>query len=166
MDPPDLVLTGERAALGPLRRDLAARYARWVNDVDTGRTLGFAGVATPASEEAYVDEAVKDMGGAHPRAAHFTIYDLADGEPVGTCGLMGIEWPAGPRGSASSSASASGAAAGSAPRRRASRSSGPSPGSACTTCSCRSCRRTRPPSAPTSAPASGRSGGAAAPRGP
>jgi diamine N-acetyltransferase len=95
MDAPDLVLIGERAALGPLRRDLAALYARWVNDVDTGRTLGYAGVATPASEEAYVDAAVMDMGGAHPRAAHFTIYDLADREPVGTCALMGIEWPAG-----------------------------------------------------------------------
>jgi diamine N-acetyltransferase len=95
MSEPDLVLSGERAALGPMSRDLAERYARWMNDLDTGRTLGYFGVATMASEEAYVDAAVKEMSGRRPTAAHFTIYDLADGEPVGTCALMRIEWPEG-----------------------------------------------------------------------
>lgn len=95
MGEPDLVLCGERAALGPLRRDLAETYARWVNDLETGTTLGFPGLATPASEETWVDEALREMGGHRPTAAHFTIYDRADDAPVGTCGLMGIDWPAG-----------------------------------------------------------------------
>jgi diamine N-acetyltransferase len=92
---PDLVLKGERAALGPLRRDLAERYARWVNDLETGRTLGFRGLQTPAAEEAYADEATKESSGENPTAAHFTVYDLQDGEPVGTASLMGIRWPSG-----------------------------------------------------------------------
>ena len=34
MDAPDYVLTGERVALGPLRKDLADSYRRWVHDLD------------------------------------------------------------------------------------------------------------------------------------
>ena len=28
---PDFIVVGEKVALGPLRRDLAAKYARWMN---------------------------------------------------------------------------------------------------------------------------------------
>jgi hypothetical protein len=28
---PDFIVVGEKVALGPLRRDLAAAYARWMN---------------------------------------------------------------------------------------------------------------------------------------
>jgi hypothetical protein len=38
-DPPDLIVVGERVALGPLRRDLAATYARWVNRRDVREGL-------------------------------------------------------------------------------------------------------------------------------
>jgi diamine N-acetyltransferase len=34
MDVPDYVLEGERVALGPLRKDLADTYRRWLHDLD------------------------------------------------------------------------------------------------------------------------------------
>jgi hypothetical protein len=34
---PDLIVVGEKVALGPLRRDLAASYARWMNQLEVRR---------------------------------------------------------------------------------------------------------------------------------
>jgi hypothetical protein len=34
MDAPDYVLEGERVALGPLRKELADSYRRWVHDLE------------------------------------------------------------------------------------------------------------------------------------
>jgi hypothetical protein len=52
----DLMVVGERVALGPLRRDLAETYARWVNDLEVRHGLQFAGVMTPQTEESFLDE--------------------------------------------------------------------------------------------------------------
>ena len=86
----DLIVVGERVALGPLRRDLAETYARWVNDLEVRHGLQFAGVMTPQSEETFLDDLIKDMAERQPTAAHFTIYDREDGEPVGTTSLMEV----------------------------------------------------------------------------
>jgi hypothetical protein len=48
---PELVLTGERVGLGPLRRDLAETYSRWVNHPDVRFGLEHLGLATPQTEE-------------------------------------------------------------------------------------------------------------------
>jgi hypothetical protein len=37
---PQLVIAGERAALGPIRADLLPLYRRWVNDRQVARGLG------------------------------------------------------------------------------------------------------------------------------
>ncbi len=86
----DLFVIGERAALGPLRRDLAATYARWVNHADVRFGLEHQGIATPETELEWVDDAVKRGAEKEPRTAGFTIYDVADRAPVGTASLFNI----------------------------------------------------------------------------
>lgn len=44
---PDFDVVGEKVALGPLRRDLAADYARWMNEPDVRHGLNQMGIATP-----------------------------------------------------------------------------------------------------------------------
>jgi diamine N-acetyltransferase len=86
----DLIVVGERVALGPLRRDLAETYARWVNDLEVRHGLQFAGVMTPQTEESFLDESMKEMAERQPTAVHFTVYDREDDEPVGTASLMEV----------------------------------------------------------------------------
>jgi diamine N-acetyltransferase len=86
----DLIVVGERVALGPMRRDLAETYARWVNDLEVRHGLQFAGLMTPQTEETFLDDLMKEMAERQPAAAHFTIYDREDGEPVGTTSLMEV----------------------------------------------------------------------------
>ena len=92
MDSPDYVLEGERVALGPLRKDLADTYRRWVNDLDVRNGILNPGLYALEAEEAWVEQAIAESAGRHPEQAGFTIYDRADGSPVGTCGLHGIDW--------------------------------------------------------------------------
>jgi len=91
-DPPDLIVLGERVALGPLRRDLAATYARWVNHLDVRPGLGDLGIHTRETEEAWVDEALKKGAERPPASVEFTIYDRSDGAPVGTAGLFDLSY--------------------------------------------------------------------------
>ena len=92
MDAPDLIVVGELVALGPLRRDLAATYGRWVNAADVREGLLNLGIDTPATAEAWVDEQVKKGVERPPAAADFTIYDRSDDAPVGTIGLFDISY--------------------------------------------------------------------------
>ena len=87
---PDFILVGDKVGLGPLRRDLAATYARWKNQLDVRRGLHQLGMATPASEEKWVEENLEAGAKPEPGAAEFTIYDRADSVPVGTVGLFNI----------------------------------------------------------------------------
>jgi diamine N-acetyltransferase len=87
---PDLLIAGERAALGPLRRDLAETYGRWVNHAEVRFGLGHLGIASPQSEETWLDEQLKAAAEREPTTAAFTIYDLSDRAPVGTASLFKI----------------------------------------------------------------------------
>jgi len=89
---PDLVLTGERVGLGPLRRDLAETYGRWVNDPGVRFGLEHLGLATRETEETWVDDAVKSGSEKEPGSANFTVYDLSDREPIGTASLFEISY--------------------------------------------------------------------------
>ena len=91
-DEPQLVVVGERVALGPIRKDLLDRYLRWVNDLEVRHGLASLGLVTPESEETWYAEASAAMGKPEPEAVHFTIYDRSDGAPVGTTGLFQLEW--------------------------------------------------------------------------
>jgi diamine N-acetyltransferase len=92
MSEPDYVLRGERVALGPLRKDLADTYRRWIHDLDVRHGILTPGIYAREAEESWVEEAIAKSAGLQPEQANFTIYDLSDGAPVGTAGLMGIDW--------------------------------------------------------------------------
>ena len=89
---PDFITVGDKVALGPLRLDLAARYARWMNDPDVRSGLNQMGIATPQSQEKWVEENLERGAKSEPEAVEFTIYDLSDRAPVGTCGLFTISY--------------------------------------------------------------------------
>jgi diamine N-acetyltransferase len=87
---PDLIVVGEKVALGPLRRDLAATYARWMNQLEVRRGLDYLGIASPQSQEKWVDDNLERGAKREPERVEFTIYDRADSAPVGTAGLFEI----------------------------------------------------------------------------
>jgi RimJ/RimL family protein N-acetyltransferase len=87
---PDYIVVGEKAALGPLRPDLAADYARWMNQADVRRGLNLLSVASPQSQEKWVEENLHASAQRTPEVVEFTVYDLADAAPVGTAGLFHI----------------------------------------------------------------------------
>ena len=88
---PDLIVVGDKVALGPLRRDLASTYARWVNQLEVRRGLDHRGIATRESEEKWVDDSNKEGAEREPKTVEFTVYDRTDAAPVGTAGLFQIE---------------------------------------------------------------------------
>jgi diamine N-acetyltransferase len=87
---PDYVVVGERVALGPLRRDLAASYARWMNQLEVRRGLDQMSIATPQSQEKWVEENIEKGAKREPQAVEFTVYDCSDSAAIGTAGLFGI----------------------------------------------------------------------------
>jgi diamine N-acetyltransferase len=87
---PDFIVVGEKVALGPLRRDLAATYARWMNQLEVRRGLDYLGIATPQSQERWVDDNTEQGAKREPERVEFTIYDRVDSAPVGTAGLFEI----------------------------------------------------------------------------
>jgi RimJ/RimL family protein N-acetyltransferase len=87
---PDFIVVGEKVALGPLRRDLAAAYARWMNQLEVRRGLDYLGIATPQSQEKWVDDNIERGAKREPQGVEFTVYDRADSAPVGTAGLFQI----------------------------------------------------------------------------
>jgi diamine N-acetyltransferase len=88
-DEADFIVVGVKVALGPLRRDLAA-------PMRTGGTssmfggLDYQGIATPQSQEKWVDDNVERGAKRAPEVVEFTVYDRADSAAVGTAGLMDI----------------------------------------------------------------------------
>jgi diamine N-acetyltransferase len=87
---PDFVVVGEKVALGPLRRDLAAAYARWMNQLEVRRGLDHMGIASPESQEKWVEENIERSAKRAPAGVEFTVYDRTDSAPVGTAGLLQI----------------------------------------------------------------------------
>jgi diamine N-acetyltransferase len=86
----DFVVSGEKVALGPLRRDLAVAYARWMNQLEVRRGLDQLGIATQQSQEKWVEENIERGAKREPVAVEFTVYDRGDSAPVGTAGLFDI----------------------------------------------------------------------------
>jgi diamine N-acetyltransferase len=89
-DEPDFIVVGENVALGPLRRDLAAVYARWMNQPEVRSGLNEMGVATAETQEKWVAANIEKSAEGEPRTVEFTIYDRSDSRPVGTVGLLKI----------------------------------------------------------------------------
>jgi len=87
---PDFIVVGDKVALGPLRRDLAADYARWMNQPDVRGGLNQMGIATAHSQEKWVEDNLERGAKSEPGVIEFTVYDRSDSAPVGTAGLLGI----------------------------------------------------------------------------
>ena len=87
---PDFLLVGDRVALGPLRRDLAPIYARWMNQLEVRRGLDQLGIATAQSQAKWVEDNLQRGAKREPDAVEFTVYDRTDSAPVGTAGLFDI----------------------------------------------------------------------------
>jgi RimJ/RimL family protein N-acetyltransferase len=92
MTEPDYVLVGERAALGPLRTDLADTYRRWIHDLDVREGLVTVSIFALEAEERWVGETIEKSANPQPEVAAFTVYDTADGAPIGTATLFAIQW--------------------------------------------------------------------------
>jgi RimJ/RimL family protein N-acetyltransferase len=87
---PDFIIAGEKVALGPLRADLAPAYARWRNQLEVRQGLVSMGIATPQSQEKWVEENIAKGAEREPEAVEFTVYDRTDSTAVGTAGLFHI----------------------------------------------------------------------------
>jgi diamine N-acetyltransferase len=87
---PEYIVVGDKVALGPLRHDLAGAYARWMNDPAVRCGLNQMGIATPQSQEKWVEDNLERGAKSEPEVVEFTIYDRSDSAPVGTAGLLGI----------------------------------------------------------------------------
>ncbi len=86
-EPPIVTITGERIALGPLRRDLLPRYQRWINDLTAARNLAVIPGPVSAEAEAAWFDRVSTSGDVL-----FTIYERATWRPIGNAGLHAINY--------------------------------------------------------------------------
>jgi diamine N-acetyltransferase len=84
---PIITSTGERVALGPLRRDLIPLLTRWVNDLAITRNIGFVTPITIEQETAWYEQMTSD-----PSEITFLLYERATMRPVGTTGLSHIQY--------------------------------------------------------------------------
>jgi diamine N-acetyltransferase len=91
MPEPDFILTGERAALGALRREYVPRLSHWLNDPEVRRGLAHRGLVNEDAEAKWYEEATEAARAPRPTTAPFAIHDASDGELVGICGIEGID---------------------------------------------------------------------------
>ncbi|HEX8104054.1 MAG TPA: GNAT family protein [Solirubrobacteraceae bacterium] len=87
-----MLLTGERAAIGPLRRDLVPHYTRWVNDLEVRRGAAQIGLHTEDAQLRWYEEMSAASAEMHPKRAIFTVYDRRDETPVGTSSLFAVNY--------------------------------------------------------------------------
>lgn len=87
---PDFIVVGAKVALGPLRQDLAASYARWMNQLEVRHGQVQLGIATPQTQEKWVAENIERGAEREPKVVEFTVYDHTNSTPVGTAGLFDI----------------------------------------------------------------------------
>lgn len=87
----DFILTGERAALGPLHRDHLPMLARWINEPEVRRGLAYRGIVNVDAELKWYEEMTEAGRAPRPTAVGFAVHDAADGELVGVCGIEGID---------------------------------------------------------------------------
>ena len=85
---PVLNIEGELVALGPLRRDLLPVYQRWINDLDTLRTLDIPPYPmTLEKEQGWYDRVSRTED-----EVPFTIYERETLRPIGNTGLHEVDY--------------------------------------------------------------------------
>ncbi|MBA2678228.1 MAG: GNAT family N-acetyltransferase [Ktedonobacteraceae bacterium] len=83
-------ITGDKVALGPIRRDLVPLYQRWLNDFAVLRTLRIPRPSTLEEILArYEAEVVEEQ---NRRVVYFTIYDRVTLQPIGRTDLKDINY--------------------------------------------------------------------------
>lgn len=89
---PDVIVPGEKVFLGPIRRELAPVYRRWMNDLEVTLTLSVLSrlPMTDEDELDWVDAVRRDT-----RSRVFTVYERPDDRPVGNAGLHDIDFHSG-----------------------------------------------------------------------
>jgi diamine N-acetyltransferase len=87
----DFVKTGERAALGILRREHLPSFAIWFNDPDVRRGLAHRGIVNEDGELRWYEQVTEASAAPRPATVAFAIHDAADGELVGACSLENID---------------------------------------------------------------------------
>ena len=90
-----MLMIGERAALGPLRRDLVPSYARWRNAMDTRGFLVDTGLYSDDAILEWYERESAAAGQHDPARIVFTVYDRRDETPVGTSALIAIHYALG-----------------------------------------------------------------------
>jgi diamine N-acetyltransferase len=87
-DNPNVNITGERVALGPLRTDLIDTYERWLNDFGTMRTQGdLPGPRTRERSAAWYERVSSSTD-----SIWFLIYEIATWQPIGFTWLDSIDY--------------------------------------------------------------------------
>ena len=71
------MLTGERAALGPLRREHLPSFAQWINDPEVRRGLAYRGLANEDAELKWYEEMTEAARAPRPTAAAFAVHTSA-----------------------------------------------------------------------------------------
>jgi diamine N-acetyltransferase len=87
---PDFIVVGEKVALGPLRRDLAAAYARWMNQLEVRRGLDQMGIATRRAWRSGWRRTSTRARSASPKPSSSRSTTRTDSMAVGTAGLFEI----------------------------------------------------------------------------
>jgi RimJ/RimL family protein N-acetyltransferase len=87
MEQPVVNISGERVALGPLRRDLLETYQRWFNDFGTDRTQGdLPGPRALERVERFYERRAGDLD-----SPTFLIYVLDSWQPIGFTWLADVD---------------------------------------------------------------------------
>jgi len=83
-----VIVPGQHVYLGPIRRDLAPVYQRWMNDLEVSRTLTahWRVPFTVEDEIEWFEQARRD-----PTRRVFTIYERSTWRPIGNTGLHQID---------------------------------------------------------------------------
>ena len=87
-DPIRRIIRGQQVYLRPPERDDVPRFVAWFSDADVLRHLEMRAPMSVAMEEAWFERMLASEGKTD---YHFVICLLADGRPIGTVGLHGID---------------------------------------------------------------------------
>jgi diamine N-acetyltransferase len=85
------LLTGERAALGLLRREHVPTITDWFNDPEIKRGLAHRGVVSEEGTVKWYEKAVEEGRAERPTSVAFAIHAVDDGAFVGVCSLDAID---------------------------------------------------------------------------
>ena len=87
----DFIVTGDRAALGMLRREHLPALATWFNDPEVRRGLAHRGVVNVEAEERWFESMTEAGGAPRPSGVAFAIHAADDAKLVGACSLEDID---------------------------------------------------------------------------